>query len=171
LKRKIILITTIIIAAILVWANWPTAPLPDGTVSNHLIIRKSVRILELYKDNDLLRSYYISIGRNPLGPKQKEGDGRTPEGTYTIDYHKQASSFHKALHISYPSNSEAAQALARGDRAGGLIMIHGMRNGFGFLGRLHTVLNWTDGCIAVTNHEIEEIWRVVPDGTPIDIRP
>ncbi|MBI3593698.1 MAG: L,D-transpeptidase family protein [Nitrospirae bacterium] len=171
MKRIVIIFAVISIAGILVWANWPISPLPDGSVSNYLIITKSTRSLELYKDHTLLRSYHVSIGRHSVGPKQKEGDGRTPEGTYTIDYHKQASSFHKALHISYPSNSETAQALARGDKPGGLIMIHGMRNGLGFLGRLHTFLDWTDGCIAVTNHEIEEIWRVVPDGTPVNIRP
>jgi len=99
------------------------------------------------------------------------GDGRTPEGDYVIDYHKPNSSFHRALHISYPSPLDVANALSRGVEPGGLIMIHGMKDGLRYLGRLHTFLDWTDGCIAVTNSEIEEISRVVADGTPIRIEP
>ncbi|MBI1823315.1 MAG: L,D-transpeptidase family protein [Nitrospirae bacterium] len=171
MKRIVLTITIITFAVIPIWANWPNSPLPDGSFSNRLVITKSSRTLELYKDHTFMRSYHVSLGRNPVGPKRKEGDGRTPEGIYTIDYHKQASSFYKALHISYPSNSETSLALAKGDKPGGLIMIHGMRNGFGFVGRLHTFFNWTDGCIAVTNQEIDEIWRAVPDGTPVEIMP
>ncbi|HET7810353.1 MAG TPA: L,D-transpeptidase family protein, partial [Steroidobacteraceae bacterium] len=146
-------------------------PLPEGTRADRVVVSKSARSLELYRGSELLRSYPVSLGREPVGPKQREGDGRTPEGRYTLDYRKLDSSFHRALHISYPSPADSASAKSAGLNPGGLIMIHGMRNGLGFLGRLHTWVGWTDGCIAVTNNEIEEILRVVPDGTPIEIKP
>lgn len=88
-----------------------------------------------------------------------------------MDYRKADSSFHRALHLSYPSAADRARAVAQGVDPGGLIMIHGLKNGLGWLGRLHRLFDWTDGCIAVTNPEIEQIWQSVPDGTPIELRP
>jgi murein L,D-transpeptidase YafK len=161
--------TLAIVAA--AWANWPLNPLPDGTVAGHVVVLKSERRLQLYHGPELIRAYRISLGRNPVGPKQQIGDGRTPEGDYHLDYRKADSSFHRALHISYPSASDSASARARGVEPGGLIMVHGMKNHFGWIGRAHRAIDWTDGCVAVTNREIEEIWRVVPDGTPITIKP
>jgi murein L,D-transpeptidase YafK len=105
------------------------------------------------------------------GAKVREGDNRTPEGRYIIDSRNAQSTFHRALHVSYPSAADRARACAEGYKPGGDIMIHGMRNGFGWLGRAHRLFDWTRGCIAVTNDEIDEIWRVVPDGTPIKIQP
>lgn len=99
-----------------------------------------------------------------------EGDGKTPEGLYVIDYRNQRSQFHLSLHVSYPRPEQVARAKKKGISPGGMIMIHGLRNGAGFLGRFHRLADWTTGCIAVTNEEIEEIWRVVPDGTSIEIR-
>jgi murein L,D-transpeptidase YafK len=111
------------------------------------------------------------LGRNPVGPKLREGDKRTPEGLYAIESHNPRSSFHRALKVSYPSAADRIAAAKRGVAPGGDIMIHGIRNGLGFIGRLQRRLDWTAGCIAVTNPEIEEIYRAVPDGTPIEIRP
>ena len=159
------------VAAVATWARAGTAPLPDGTRADRVLVRKSARSLELYRGGELLRSYRISLGRHPLGHKQQEGDGRTPEGHYVLDYRKADSTFHRALHISYPSPNDVASAKARNVAPGGLIMVHGLRNDLGFLGRLHRMRDWTDGCIAVTNSEIDEIARVVPDGTPIEIEP
>jgi murein L,D-transpeptidase YafK len=154
-----------------VWANWPHRPLPDGTQADHVVVRKSARQLDLYRGPDLLRSYPVSLGRTPTGRKQQEGDGRTPEGEYLLDYRKPDSAFHRALHISYPDVPDTASANARGVPAGGFVMIHGIRNGFGWIGRAHRFVDWTDGCVAVTNREIEEIWRIVPDGTRITLLP
>jgi len=134
-------------------------------------VRKSARRLELYQGATLIRSYPIALGRVPLGPKQQEGDGRTPEGHYVLDYRNPRSAYHKALHVSYPSAADTAAAQSRGVSAGSLIMVHGVRNGLGFVGRLHRIFDWTDGCIAVTDAEIDEIWRSVADGTPIEILP
>lgn len=125
----------------------------------------------LYRGGELIRSYPVSLGRTPRGPKQQAGDGRTPEGPYRLDYRKLDSSFHRALHISYPGKDDVAAAIVRGVDPGRLIMVHGMKNGLGWIGRAHRAVDWTDGCVAVTDREIEEIVSVVPDGTPITIEP
>lgn len=161
----------VLFLAVAAWAHWPVPAIPEGAGADRVVVKKSARVLELYRGPDLLRSYAVALGRHPLGHKQREGDGRTPEGHYVLDSRKSDSSFHLALHVSYPSPADRAQAQTRGDDPGGLIMIHGLRNGLGILGRTHRLLDWTQGCIAVTNREIEEIWRLVPDGTPITIEP
>ncbi len=106
----------------------------------------------------------------PIGPKLRQGDRRTPEGQYSIDAHIPASSFHRALHVSYPSPADVARARSAGYDPGGDIMVHGIRNGFGWIGRAQRLVDWTVGCIAVTDPEIEELYRIVPDGARIDIR-
>lgn len=136
-----------------------------------MVVRKRARTLELYQGGRLLRAYSIALGRDPRGPKQQEGDGRTPEGRYVLDYRNPRSSYHRALHVSYPSATDIADARSRGVSPGGQIMVHGVRNGLGFVGRLHRIFDWTDGCIAVTDREIDEIWRSVADGTPVEIEP
>ncbi len=108
---------------------------------------------------------------NPLGRKERRGDRKTPEGTYRIDARNSSSGFHKALHVSYPNASDSARAKQQGVDPGGNIMIHGLQNGLGWVGRLHRLVDWTDGCIAVTDREIEEIWSLVPTGTEVEIRP
>lgn len=154
-----------------IWAHWPRQPLPPGTQADRVVVRKGMRTLELYRGADLVRVYRIALGRNPKGHKQQEGDSRTPEGHYILDYRNPRSSYHKALHVSYPSAADTAAARSRGVSPGGLIMVHGVRNGMGVIGRLHRLFDWTDGCIAVSDREIDEIWRVVADGTPIVIEP
>jgi len=161
----------LVFIAALAWANWPAARVAEGVKADLVVVRKSARVLELYAANSLLKSYAVSLGDDPIGPKRAEGDGRTPEGAYVLDYRKADSSFHRALHISYPSASDAAHAQASGVSPGGLIMLHGLPNGLGFVGRLHRFFDWTDGCVAVTNPEIEEIWAAVADGTQIRIEP
>lgn len=159
------------LAGLAAWAGWPRTPLPDGTRTDRLVVKKSARLLELYRGTELLKVYRVSLGRAPEGPKREAGDGRTPEGTYRLDYRKADSSFHRALHISYPEARDVALARARGVAPGGLVMLHGMKNHLGWIGRAHRAIDWTDGCVAVTDDEIEEIWRVVPDGTSITIEP
>ena len=144
-------------------------PLPPEVRADRVIVEKSARRLILFRGSTPLKTYTVALGRAPVGPKQQEGDKRTPEGSYTIDRRKDRSSFHRALHISYPTPQQSAAAAARGVTAGGDIMIHGLRNGFGWIGAFHRIADWTAGCIAVTDAEIEEICRAVPDGTPIDI--
>jgi murein L,D-transpeptidase YafK len=152
------------------WAHRPT-PLPPGTRADLLVVHKSARRLFLYAHGSMVRSYRIALGHNPVGPKRRAGDHRTPEGRYMIDEHNPDSAFHRSLHVSYPSAADMARAHAAGYSPGGDVMIHGTRNGVGWLGRLHLGRDWTDGCIAVSDAEMDELYRVVPDGTPIDIRP
>jgi len=173
MKRAAIIAGIIVVAltGMIWWGQQAAPPLPVDARVDLVVVKKGARTLELYRGADQIRAYRVSLGRDPHGPKQREGDGRTPEGRYTLDYRKANSSFHRSLHISYPSPSDAAAARVKELAPGGLIMVHGIRNGLGFVGRLHTLVDWTDGCIAVTDREIEEIWRVVPDGTPIVIEP
>jgi murein L,D-transpeptidase YafK len=146
-------------------------PLPAGTTADLVVVDKSERTLSIFRGEKLLKTYQVALGSSPVGPKQQRGDGRTPEGTYVIDFHKRDSAFHRALHISYPNREDRERARARGVSPGGDIMIHGLPNGMGAMGRAHLLSDWTLGCIAVTNEEIEELWRAVPDGTTIRIAP
>jgi len=163
------LVAMLVFIGALGWANWPAERLGEGVKADLVVVRKCARVLELYAQDSLLKSYRVSLGGDPIGPKRAEGDGRTPEGAYVLDYRKSDSSFHRALHISYPSETDAVLARASGLDPGGLIMVHGLPNGLGLLGRLHRLVDWTDGCVAVTNPEIEEIWAAVADGTQIKI--
>ena len=149
--------------------NWN--PLPAGTNIDRMVVEKSVRRLSIFRDGNQIKTYRIALGRNPVGAKREEGDMKTPEGIYKIDGRNPQSSFHLALHISYPSDEDDKRAAARGVPAGFDIMIHGIQNGRRWIGAFHRWKDWTAGCIAVTDEEIEELWRVTPDGTKIEIRP
>jgi len=146
------------------------SPLPPDAVADRIVVDKTHHIMTLYSHEQPLRSYAVALGRGGLDIKTREGDNRTPEGQYRIDGRNPRSAFHLSLHISYPEARDVAKAAAHGENPGGDIMIHGIRNGLGWIGTSHRWLDWTAGCIAVTNREVEEIWRVVVDGTPIEIR-
>lgn len=139
--------------------------------ADKVLIEKKKRRLLLIKDGKALKSYRIALGENPEGPKERQGDNRTPEGFYVIDARNRDSRYHLSLHISYPNGRDRKRARALGVSPGGNIMIHGIRNGFSAVGDAHTGSDWTNGCIAVTDGEIEEIERLVPDGTIVEIRP
>lgn len=138
---------------------------------DRILVVKSTRTMTLFSGDKALKTYKVALGIEPVGAKEKEGDHKTPEGSYTIDSKNSKSRFHLALHISYPSGADRAKPRKLGVSPGGAIMIHGLPWEFAWLGSLHRRIDWTDGCIAVTNLEIEEIWRLVPVGTPIEIRP
>jgi murein L,D-transpeptidase YafK len=140
-------------------------------LADKILVEKSVRRLTLIRAGKPLRVYRVSLGTHPIGPKEREGDGKTPEGRYVIDKKLMHSAFHRALHISYPNAPDRARAAVLGVSPGGDIMIHGLKNGLGWLGPLHHFSDWTQGCIAVTNAEIEEIWAMVAEGTPVEIMP
>jgi murein L,D-transpeptidase YafK len=152
-------------------SNCPANTIAENLKVDKLVVLKAKRCLVLISDGHIIKIYNIALGRCPRGPKIKDGDGRTPEGTYKIDYRISDSRFHRALHISYPSPLDVKRANALGVPPGGGIMIHGIRNGFGGIGKFHRLYDWTEGCIAVTNEEIEEIWHAVPDGTIVKIMP
>ncbi len=144
---------------------------PTGTTIDRIVVEKSARRLSIFANGKELKTYRVALGRNFIGPKREEGDMKTPEGIYKIDGRNPQSSFHLALHTSYPSDEDNARAAERGLPAGFDIMIHGIQNGLGWIGAFHRRHDWTAGCIALTNEEIEELWRVTPDGTTIEIRP
>jgi murein L,D-transpeptidase YafK len=138
---------------------------------NQVIVVKGQRTLSLVSGGKVLHSYRVALGGTPVGAKQQQGDHKTPEGHYILDRRNPHSRFYKSIHISYPNEHEQQRASERGVSAGGDIMIHGLPSGFGWLGATHRERDWTDGCIAVTNAEMDQIWELVPDGTPIEIRP
>jgi len=125
----------------------------------------------LLAEGKSIKEYKVVFGANPKDHKQKEGDERTPEGKYVLDYKKEKSSFYKAIHISYPNENDKANAKYLGLNPGSSIMVHGQKNGFGWLSWLSQRFNWTDGCIAVTNKDMDEIWRLIDEGTAIEIQP
>lgn len=134
-----------------------------------ILVDKSDRALTLFSRGAPIRTYTgLQLGGEPAGAKHFEGDERTPEGWYTIDYRNPRSAYHLSLHISYPTPAQRDFAAGYGRSAGGEIFIHGQPNALAE-GRVEG--DWTDGCIALSNAEIEELWRLAPDGTPIEIRP
>ena len=142
-----------------------------ATLVDRILVEKSKRTMTLFSGGKVVRNYLVALGGEPVGPKEREGDHKTPEGFYTIDSKNARSKFHLALHISYPDEADRKRARKLGVSPGGAIMIHGLPKEFAYLRPLHRKTDWTDGCIAVTNEEIEEIWRLVKIGTPVEIRP
>ena len=159
------------LVAAVYYASRTYAPLPAGSQADLIIVQKSARLLSAYSHGTLLRAYNVSLGPEPVGPKTRAGDGRTPEGPYLIDHHNPTSAFHRALHVSYPSHDDIARAHSASYPLGGDIMVHGIRDSLRWIGHAHLLVDWTVGCIAVTDPEIDELYRIVPDGTPIEIRP
>lgn len=152
------------------------ASVPRGNESktaDYVFIEKSKRRLSVWRDGWLVRSFPVRLGRTPVGQKERQGDGKTPEGLYSIDFRKPDSNYHLALHLSYPSNEDRARASRKGVDPGGSIMIHGLPDAADpeAAKRIHRYVDWTEGCIAVTNAEIEELWKLVPSGTPVEIVP
>lgn len=161
----------LLFGTLLVWANHLADPLPDEARADLVVLEKAKRELTIYSQGQPLKTYKVALGRVPVGAKRREGDRKTPEGQYIIDYRKADSGYFRALHISYPNPADTETARKQSETPGGDIMIHGLRNGFGWFGKLHRVADWTLGCVAVTNQEMEELWRAVQNGTPIELRP
>lgn len=148
-----------------------TADARLNEVADQIVVNKSKRELLLLKGGKAIRSYAVALGGNPVGPKERQGDQKTPEGSYVISAKYAQSEYHKALRISYPDANDRKRAQRQGVDPGGDILIHGLPNGQGWIGAAHRLKDWTLGCIAVTDEEIDEIWNLVPNGTPIQINP
>lgn len=161
---------TVATAATAFWVLFASPALAEPK-ADRVLIDKSERMLTLLRGDEPMRTYRVALGAAPKGQKRFEGDERTPEGVYTIDFRNARSQYHLALRISYPNEADRMRALEAGLNPGGQIMIHGLKNGQGWLGERHLGDDWTDGCIAVTNAQIEEIWSLVELGTPVEIRP
>ncbi|CAA2106187.1 hypothetical protein MBUL_03561 [Methylobacterium bullatum] len=139
--------------------------------ADRVLVEKSARRLTLFREGRVLATYPISLGFSPIGHKQREGDGRTPEGLYSIAYRNPLSVAHLSLKVSYPNEADTEAARDGGYEPGGDIMIHGIMNGFSWLGRLHRLKDWTSGCVAVANDEMAAIYARVDVGTPVELRP
>jgi murein L,D-transpeptidase YafK len=165
----LLLIATV--AGVFLYAHANFNPLPARTKIDRILVEKSRRELLVFSGGKTLKTYHVALGRNSVGAKEEEGDLKTPEGFYCVDGRNPQSNYHLALHVSYPSAEDTARAAARAVSAGSDIMIHGLPNERSWIGAFHRRRDWTAGCIALTNEEIEELWRVTPDGTPVEIRP
>lgn len=148
--------------------DWEKLATPKA---DKIVVYKSARKMELLRGATVVRTYHIALGRRPFGQKVEAGDGRTPEGRYFIDRRNMYSDYHLALHISYPDKDALRRAAALGVEPGGSIMIHGQPVYLTPKERLQLNKDWTAGCIALTNPEIDEVWRLVDDGTEVDIYP
>jgi murein L,D-transpeptidase YafK len=141
--------------------------------ADRLVVLKGERRLVLMRGDRVMKVFRVALGRYPKGHKVREGDARTPEGTYTVDYRLDSnkSKFYRALHISYPNRQDRAQARKLGVSPGGQIMIHGLPTKWSAKDVGHPRLDWTQGCIALTNREMDQVWKMVDDGTTIEIHP
>jgi murein L,D-transpeptidase YafK len=139
--------------------------------ADRILILKSAHTLSLMSGDRTLQAYKVALGRDPVGPKTRKGDHKTPEGEYVVDSKKANSRFYRALHISYPNEADRERARKNGQNPGGEVEIHGIENSLGWIGGLHRTVDWTDGCIALTDAEMQQIWASVDVGTPVEIRP
>jgi murein L,D-transpeptidase YafK len=160
----------IVLLALVIYYFYPESPFPKDKMIDRIEVYKSKDILLAYSKGVLIKKYTVSTGVNPDGQKQYEGDGKTPEGLYTINDKNPNSAFHKNLGISYPNKEDAARAKRLGKPAGE-IKIHGMKNGLAFVGKFHRWIDWTNGCIALTDGEVDELYEHTAVGTPIEIKP
>jgi len=170
MKKYIVIASVLLVVSLVLLLDGAVTALPSDARATRIVVEKHLHLMTLYSNNKVLRIYHVALGRGDEGPKQREGDNRTPEGSYVIDGKSERSGFYKSLHISYPSADDVARAKSQGAPPGGAVMIHGLRNDLRWLGSLHRLKNWTRGCIALTNREIDEVWHAVPIGTPIEIK-
>jgi murein L,D-transpeptidase YafK len=166
-------IRAMLVLALACTANWSvgqTIPSP-AQKADRIVIEKSARTMKLMRGSEVLKTYKVALSREPVGAKERAGDHKVPEGEYVIDSKNSHSRFHLALHISYPNAADRERARKLGVKPGGDIEIHGLASRYAWAGSLQRQVDWTDGCVAVTNAEIDEIWTLVPVGTPLGIRP
>ncbi len=147
------------------WEKFATAK------ADKIVVFKAQRKLELVRKGDVIRSYSIALGRNPVGPKVERGDGKTPEGTYFIDRRNMESEYHLSLHLSYPETADIKRAAALKVDPGANILIHGEPNILNHEGKANLLKDWTAGCIALHNTDMDEVWRLVDDGVTVEIHP
>lgn len=170
MKKAILFTLSLIIVGAIIYNLYPEKELPLHTEIDYMLVKKSDRQLLAYSKQKLVKTYEISLGANPVGHKEYEGDEKTPEGIYTINAKNPNSGYHKNLGISYPNAKDMAKAKLLGKNPGGDIKIHGLRNGLGFIGKFQRFLDWTNGCMALTDSEVDELYDSVKIGTKIEIR-
>jgi len=149
----------------------PGVEAADNRAVDKILVIKSERRLHLLRRGEILKSYRISLGKQPVGAKQREGDKRTPEGFYWIKWRQKSANFNLSMHISYPNQRDRERAGKMGVHPGGMIMIHGTPTSAEFPDWFFRGLDWTDGCIALDNADMREVWDRVADNTLVEIRP
>ncbi|HWN75777.1 MAG TPA: L,D-transpeptidase family protein [Candidatus Udaeobacter sp.] len=170
-KRKMLCVCSMLVLAwMCVDAASRIAAQPTTNV-DRIVIEKSKRTLTLMDGTKIVKTYKVALGGQPVGAKDRQGDHKTPEGIYAVDAKKANSQFYKALHISYPNQTDREHARKLGVSPGGDVEIHGLGAKWGWIGAKHRLTDWTDGCVAVTNEEIDEIYPQIRVGTPVEIRP
>jgi murein L,D-transpeptidase YafK len=142
-----------------------------GQLADRVVVEKSESRLYLMREGQAFASFHVVFGANPEGHKRQQGDERTPEGQYLLNYKNANSLYYKSIHISYPNEFDRQEARKQGVDPGGDIMIHGQKNGYERLSFLAQRFNWTNGCIALNNKDMDSVWEAVQPGTPIEIRP
>ncbi|HWY08339.1 MAG TPA: L,D-transpeptidase family protein [Candidatus Acidoferrales bacterium] len=170
-KNKIIWISGILLIAGMSVGVASRLSAQGATKVDRIVIEKSKRTLTLTAGTKTLKTYKVALGGQPVGPKDRQGDHKTPEGVYSVDAKNPSSQFYKALHISYPNQADRTNARKLGVSPGGDVEIHGLGAKWGWIGAKHRLTDWTDGCIALTNEEIDEIYPLITVGTPVEIRP
>jgi murein L,D-transpeptidase YafK len=166
---RIRVLTGLVIALVSVVGALQTASTPLH--ADRVVVLKKERTLQLLNQGKVIKTYKVALGGDPVGPKTRQSDHKTPECVYLLDSRNPHSQFYKSIHISYPNASDRAAARQKGVSPGGDVFVHGLPNGYRYVGAAHRLKDWTDGCIAVTDQEMDEIWLAAPDGTPIEIRP
>ncbi|WP_025143655.1 murein L,D-transpeptidase family protein [Pedobacter jeongneungensis] len=170
--KKVIFCTILLfILGVFIYNLYPEMKLPANAEIDYILVKKSDRQLLAYSKQKLVKTYKISLGNSPIGHKEYEGDEKNPEGVYTINAKNPNSGYHKNLGVSYPNIKDVEKAKLLGKDSGGDIKIHGIRNHMGFIGKFQRLFDWTNGCMALTNTEVDELYYAVKIGTKIDIRP
>ncbi|MCC7517137.1 MAG: L,D-transpeptidase family protein [Pseudomonadales bacterium] len=146
-------------------------PVAQPTRADRIVVDKARRTLTAYAGQQVMASYQIALGRNPVGAKNCRGDFKTPEGRYKIVGRNPNSNYYRSLQLNYPNAEDVAHAQKLGCDPGSNIVIHGLENGYDWVGRTHRSVDWTSGCVAVTNQEMDRLWQITPVGTPVEIRP
>lgn len=172
-RKSLIPVLLMALAAAGAQADSFAVPAASGMLrpAERIVVKKSERRMELWRDGDMIASYRISLGLVPEGHKQREGDYRTPEGSYRLTRRNSRSDFFLAVQVSYPEPADVALARRNGWSPGGLIMVHGLPNVPKYSRERYASTDWTDGCIALTNEDMLEFWLLTGPGTPIEIRP
>ncbi len=168
--KKLKFLLLLFVIGFIAYYFYPEPKLPKGSKIDSIVVFKSKRQLLAYSKGNLLKTYKIALGRQPIGAKQFEGDRKTPEGIYFINDKNPNSEWHKNLGISYPNQKNIENANAQGKKAGGNIKIHGLQNGKGYIGKFHRFKDWTLGCIALTNEEVDELYNAIDIGAKIEIK-
>jgi len=170
-KRKLLWFSSILALAWVCVDATSRIAAQSTTRVDRIVIEKNKRTLTLMDGAKIVKTYKVALGGQPVGAKDRQGDHKTPEGIYCVDAKNPNSQFYKALHLSYPNQADRANARKLSVSPGGDVEIHGLGSKWGWLGPKHRLTDWTDGCVALTNEEISEIYPLVKVGTPVDIRP